>query len=176
MPVEDGVGYGELTRLKLDHFRAIVSMHIKIAMAVLQRNTFYNQVYHYIDANAGPGKRVENGEVVRGSPLIFIDTAETMNLRYRATLIERDIGNEASLRSSLPELTNGSIVTHCADQAECLRQILDTRDERELGLLFVDPTGIPDFDTVAYVSEMRPKMEILMYVQATGIKRVRQYT
>ena len=43
--------------------------------------------------------------------------------------------------------------------------------------MFVDPSGdLPDFDILHYIAEMRPKMEILIYLPSTNVKRTYQYT
>jgi hypothetical protein len=47
----------------------------------------------------------------------------------------------------------------------------------EFGLIFVDPSGdLPDFECLKYIAEMRPKMEILIYIASTNVKRTFQFT
>jgi hypothetical protein len=172
MPVRRGVGFGPFTRLKLGHLRAIVAMHISITRAVLEKHRFYAQAYHFIDATAGPGSYEVYGEEVQGSPLMFLSLAETAQLRYKADLIEKEPANADALREQLPELRSGSAKIHCCEYALIIPEILSSKDKTELGLFFVDPSnGIPDFDTVGYVSRMRPRTEVLMYLSATNLKR-----
>ena len=173
MPLPKGVGVGWLTPTKLDHLKAIVEMHVKITRAVLKKNPHYERAYHFIDATAGPGEYEVNGKEVEGSPIVFLSVAENQQLRYKADLIEREPVNVDSLRKRLPKSSCGRVVIHCCDSAEVIPKLLSSKDENQLGLYFVDPsTGIPHFETVAYVSEMRPRMEVLMYLSATNLKRI----
>jgi three-Cys-motif partner protein len=172
MPVQDGVGFSEWTPIKLKHLETIIAMHISITRAVLNKNPYYHQVYHFIDATAGPGRYCVSEQEVIGSPLIFLKMAEGQQLVYRADLIEKEMSNVESLRANLPGLKYGRTETHCCDYTTKIPQLLTSEDDRQLGLLFIDPTtGIPDFGTVAYASKMRPRMEILLYLSATNLKR-----
>jgi three-Cys-motif partner protein len=172
MPLEKGVGFGPFTPLKLDHLRAIMAMHVSITKAVLSKHRFYVRAYHFIDATAGPGIYEVYGKEVQGSPLLFLSVAEEQQLRYKADLIEREPANADTLRERLPKLQCGSVEIHCCDYGVMIREMLSSKDRTQLGLFFVDPsTGIPDFDTVAHVSRMRPRMEVLMYLSATNLKR-----
>jgi three-Cys-motif partner protein len=172
MPVQDGVGFSRWTPTKLKHLRAIVAMHVSITKAVLNKNPYYKQTYHFIDATAGPGRYEVGGEEIQGSPLVFLTVAEEQQLQYRADLVEIEQASVDSLREDLPKLSYGSATIHCCDYTVMIPQLLPSKDENQLGLFFVDPsTGIPDFDIIAYVSEMRPRMEILMYLSATNLKR-----
>lgn len=172
MPLQKGVGFGPWTHVKLDHLRAIMAMHVGITKAVLNKNPYYTQEYHFIDATAGPGIYEVDGEEVQGSPLVFLSVAEDQQLRYRADLIEKEPVNVDFLREHLPKLRRGRAEIHYGEYGPMIRKLLPSKDETQLGLLYVDPsTGIPDFDTVAYVSEMRPRMEVLMYLSATNLKR-----
>lgn len=45
-----------------------------------------------------------------------------------------------------------------------------------MGLVFVDPSGdLPDFETLQYIARVRPRMEILIYISTTNIKRLYQH-
>lgn len=177
MPVQGGVGFSQWTQIKLEHLRAIMAMHVSITQAVLNKNPYYRQIYHFIDATAGPGEYKTNDLEIRGSPLVFFTVAEELQVKYKADLVEIEKNNADSLNECLPKLTYGNAVIHCCDYTTKIPQLLSYKDENQLGLLFVDPsTGIPDFDTIAYASEMRPRMEILMYLSATNLKREHNIT
>ena len=112
MPIKDGVGFGRWTRIKLEHLRSIMAMHVSITQAVLNRNPYFRQVYHFIDATAGPGEYEVNGVEVRGSPLVFLSVAEIQQIRYEADLIEIEQVNVDSLKACIPELRFGKSVIH----------------------------------------------------------------
>ena len=60
---------------------------------------------------------------------------------------------------------------------EVLPKILGTTDNRELGLIFIDHSGdLPNFEMIKVVSELRPRMEILLYLSARNIKRLHHLT
>ena len=177
MPIQDGVGYSQWTRTKLEHLSAIITMHIRVTQAVLNKNPYYKQVYHFIDATAGPGEYKVDDLEVKGSPLIFLTVAEDHQIQYKSDLVEIEQVNVDSLTKCLPKLSCGSATIHCGNYTVVIPQLLVDKDEKQLGLFFVDPTtGVPDFDTIAYVSEMRPRMEILMYLSATNLKRKHSVT
>ena len=172
MPIEYGVGFSEWTPKKLEHFNSIVSMHLRITNAVLRKNRYFRQRYHYIDATAGPGRLRFEDQYLDGSPLIFLSNAEEVGITYHADLIEIEPINSDALKSNLPDLRSGTIKIHCCDYREALPELFDAVDNDQLGLLYIDPTtGIPDFESVAYTSRMRPRMEVLLYLSATNLKR-----
>ena len=172
MPVQDGVGFSQFTPDKLNDLQSILEMHIAITDAVLKRHPYYEQTYRYIDTTAGPG-RYDVGEVtVEGSPLVFLSVAERNGIRYRADFIEQEPSNAQALREVLPKHGAGSIHIHCCDYTTMLDQLLADENRNQLGLLYVDPsTGVPDFDAIARVAKRRPRMQILMYLSATNLKR-----
>jgi hypothetical protein len=97
MPKIDGVGYGECTGLKIEHFSKIISMHLAVTQAVLNKyNNLYQQHYRYIELTAGKGF-TPNGE--KGSPLVFLEKAESekFKLSFRADFIECEQKNITEL-------------------------------------------------------------------------------
>jgi three-Cys-motif partner protein len=172
MPVQDGVGFSEWTPIKLQHLETILAMHVSITRSVLNKNPYYHQIYHFIDATAGPGRYFVGQQEVIGSPLLFLGVAESQGLAYTADLIEKEVSNAESLKANLPGLKYGRTEIHCCDYITKIPELLTSEDDHQLGLLFIDPSsGIPDFDIVAYASQMRPRMEILLYLSATNLKR-----
>jgi hypothetical protein len=41
MPIENGVGYGEYTGVKIEHFGKILAMHMAITQAVIKKHASY---------------------------------------------------------------------------------------------------------------------------------------
>ena len=182
MPIVDGIGYGELTPLKIEHLSKIIDMHLMITQAVLRKNGYYRQCYRYVDLTAGKG-HTESGTA--GSPIVFIEQAEAgrFSIPYCADLIEREISNLTELESSIKirsaqeNWPTRNLKFHHGEYQTTIPSLFKRKDKNELGLVFVDPSGdLPDFDTLRYVAEMRPRMEILIYVSSTNIKRLYQYT
>jgi len=172
LPIQKGVGVSELTPIKLEHFGAIISMHMQITNAVINRNDYFKREYHYIDANAGPGFYSYKNQDLFGSPIVFISKAEEFRLLYRADLIEIIQSNAMNLQSILPPSNFGKAEVHCCDASKFVKNLLRSIDPSQLGLIYLDPsTGIPDFDLASFVAKVRPRMEILLYLSATNLKR-----
>ncbi len=84
MPVKNKIGYGPYTPKKIEHLGILFEYHMKVTQTVLNRHPSYLQTYRYIDATAGGG--TPDGQ--KGSPLVFIERAEKVQLNHRADLIE----------------------------------------------------------------------------------------
>jgi hypothetical protein len=71
----------------------------------------------------------------------------------------------------------GRIHYHPDDYETEIPNLFKSKKDFELGIVYVDPTGdLPDFKTLAHISRMRPRMEILLYLSATNVKRQYQQT
>lgn len=182
MPKVDGVGFSEVTTIKIDHLSMIFSMHIAVTQAVLRRHSVYQQRYRYVDLTAGKGFTPDGN---KGSPLVFIDRAESSQpaIPYHADLVEREKKNLDELESSIriEAARNGwkcrSIQFHYGEYQQIVPTLFRTKSSKELGLVFVDHSGeLPDFDTIRFIAEQRPRMEILLYLSTTNLKRLYQYT
>ena len=182
MPVEDGVGYGELTPLKIEHFSRIMAMHMAITQAVIKKSRYFKRVYRYIDLTAGKGYTPND---LQGSPLVFLEQAESdfFQIPYHANFIESETQNIEELEANILKalLTNNlasrNIFLHQGNYEEIIPNLLTGTNKNELGLVFVDPSGdAPNFDTLKYIAQARPRMEILIYLSTTNIKRVHHLT
>ncbi len=182
MPIENGVGYGEYTGVKIEHLSKILAMHMAITQAVIKKHaSYYEPEYRYIDLTAGKGS-TPNGN--SGSPIVFLDKAgePKFDIPFRADLIEREASNIDELKKAISAHSTGAsqqgkVNFHHGNYENVVPQLFKTKKDFELGLVYVDPSGdLPDFKTLAHITNMRPRMEILLYLSATNIKRQFQQT
>ncbi len=178
MPKVGNVGYGELTPLKIDVLSRIFDMHLMVTQAVIQKNPYYRQTYRYIDTTAGKGY-TPDGKII-GSPLVFINSIISQNLQipFITDLIECENENYKELKANVTKhcqekaLDSNQVHFYLGKYEDIVPELLPTRNELELGLVFVDPSGnLPNFETLSYISRMRPRMEILIYIPTTNVKR-----
>ena len=184
MPKVDNVGFGKFTAHKMEILRSIFGMHLVVTQAVLNKRSAYRQVYKYIDATAGKG--YVPGSLIHGSPLVFLDavSSEKFYKQFEVNLIEQEGINFSELQKNVSEYcrTHGIncvkfVKFHPGSYEEVLSRILQSEDNRELGLAFIDHSGdLPNFDAIKALSGLRPRMEILLYLSATNIKRLHHIT
>lgn len=184
MPIKNGIGYGEYTGVKIEHLAKILAMHMAITQAVIKKHASYCEPeYRYIDLTAGKGSTPDRNS---GSPIVFLEKARDpkFDIPFRADLIEREQGNIDELKKLISahpmnSSQQGKIHYHPDDYEKVIPNLFKSKKEFELGLVYVDPTGtkdLPDINTLALISKMRPRMEILFYLSATGVKRQFQQT
>ncbi len=179
MPVTtNGIGYGAYTPIKIQHLSKIFEMHLSITRAVLNNHPYYTQTYHYIDATSGSGRTPDG---TNGSPLVFLERieADKFRMNYRADFIECNASSMAELQKAIKMAAESmkwriaNIKYHPDCYEAIIPNLLPGVDDKELGLLYVDPSGdLMNFDTIGYVSKARPKLDILLYIPTTNIKRV----
>jgi len=129
---------------------------------------------------------VDNGKLL-GSPLVFLIIAESekVQISYRGDFIEVNKNNYQELEEAVKShsrLNNWQemetkvyLYNHKYEQV--IPELFPSRDDKELGLVFIDPSGNkPNLETLKYITQMRPKMELLLYLAATNIKREFGYT
>jgi three-Cys-motif partner protein len=184
MPIENGIGYGEYTGVKIEHLSKILAMHMAITRAVIKKYaSYYERKYRYVDLTAGRGSTPDGNP---GSPIVFLDIINNpkskFDLPFRADLIEREQQNMLELIKAVSAhavftFQQGEIHFHNDQYEIIIPQLLKSKKETELGLIYVDPSGeLPDIKTLALISKMRPRMEILLYLSATNVKRQFQQT
>lgn len=184
MPIENGVGFGDYTGVKIEHLSKILAMHIAITQAVIKKHaSYYEPEYRYVDLTAGKGS-TPDGNI--GSPIVFLDKTnnEKFDIPFRADLIERESANIEELKKAVQAHPMGSssqinMHFHQGEYENIIPQLFRTKKDFELGLVYIDPTGtsdLPDSNTLARITNMRPRMEMLFYLSATGLKRQFQQT
>ena len=114
---------------------------------------------------------------VTGSPITFLKLAEEKKLNYHADFIDETQDTVEKLKRNIPPIKYGTISFHCCKYEEKMNELVSEMDKNALGLFYVDPnTGIPDFNVISYITEKRPRMEILIYLSATNLKREHGFT
>ena len=117
-----------------------------------------------------------------GSPLVFFTVvhSEKVKIDFRADLIECEERNKQELQNAVTEYCKEKRWSDCVEGVKihlgCYQDVIPKLfkniDDREFGLFYVDSSGdSPDFDLISQVAKVRPKMEILLYLSATNIKR-----
>jgi len=198
MPKHRDLGFGTYTPDKAQTFRAILSMHMVITRAVLEKarsRGFHTAPYLYLDLTAGPG--FSNPEkTILGSPLIFLDLAtrplhkgrseETFPpVPFEAHFFEKDVVFANELKSNITDYLNA--LTQSPIDFEYYLHPIDYADQNQgvlamlqqwgyqkyrYGLVYIDPSGnIPDFELLARIPDLLPRIEILLHIAATPIKR-----
>jgi three-Cys-motif partner protein len=182
MPKENDVGYSSSTGRKIATFSTIVAYHLLLTQAVLLKNsTIFPQHYNYLDLTAGCGS-TPNG--IKGAAIAFIEQAEKVQVKIRTTahFIECNEKNILLLEEKLQKRKDESMWKnsewhfHNGKYQEIIPSLLPSKN-KDFGLVFIDHSGDPpNFGTLSYIAEMRPRTEILIYLPSTNIKRIYQYT
>jgi hypothetical protein len=156
------------TEQKERDFAGILAMHTRICKSILSRHG--GPPYLYIDCHAGPGTLEYHGRSFPGSPLIFRDAAERIDLAYEAIHFEQNKDVAARLNEAL-KYSSPVIVDTC--ERGLPRWLATCKPPKNsFGLVYADPIGkeIPA-GLLATVAAAQPKTDILAYVSATAYKR-----
>jgi three-Cys-motif partner protein len=128
------------------------------------------------------GMSLIKDEKLLGSPLIFLNVAhsEKVKIAFQADLVECEETNNQELQNTVTEYCreNGwgdceeRIKFHLGCYQDVIPKLFNRITDKEFGLLYVDPSGdSPDFELISQIAKVRPKMEILLYLSATNLKR-----
>src|SRR5450759_3787308 len=75
MPIENGIGFGEYTSVKIEHLSEILAMHMAITQAVIRKHaSYFEPEYRYLDLTAGKGNTPDGNP---GSPIVFLEKANS---------------------------------------------------------------------------------------------------
>lgn len=193
MPKHRDLGYGQFTPDKAEAFRAILQMQMIIARAVIQKyqkQKYSSLPYLYLDLTAGPGYSDFNKQI-KGSPLIFLELANQplrigkskdkflRPVPYEAHFFEKDAEFAARLENEIASFRTlhdcQGLTVHCADYTDSATgvcAIWSVPQKYRYGLIYVDPSGnLPDFGIFACLAKKFPRVEILIHISATVVKR-----
>jgi three-Cys-motif partner protein len=183
MPKVNNVGYGAVTPVKLSVLGRILSMHLAVTDAVMDKYpSKFRLPYRYLEFTAGRGFTPNHQ---RGSTLLFLDRVHSGTFRhtYQAEFIDREQDNLNALEQTVTaeakknQWGTVSVRYQPYDYQAVVPLLFPDRDIYELGLVFVDHSGdVPEWHTLKLIAHRRPKMEILVYISSTAVKRVFQYT
>ncbi len=167
-PIIEGVGQSDMTPIKLEQLRMILAAHLDISGNVIRKMTNWRRYYLYIDATSGPGRYTEH----IGSPLVFLEEAQSRRLRYKALFIEE--GKESSQELAQNVAGYPDVFVQDGDYESVIPDVFTTNDEKQIGLLYIDPNnGMPNRAAIQHVAGVFPRLDILLYASATAFKRVK---
>jgi len=176
MPKTGSVGHSDITPTKQRHLKEILDTHIRIVKAIQKKwseHKWAESEYAYFDIYAGPGRI--NGDF--GSPIIFIDLAKKYKIPYQATLIENNKDTYQMLESAIVQRYGEGLPKHIlsfGDNEEILKRFINNPPFlKQFGLLYADPNGCPNFESIAKISNIKQyeKMDILINCPAAAQKR-----
>lgn len=181
MPFDESAGYGEGTPRKRYDFKDYQRLHLRIARAVMNRHNWAGDVYHYVELNAGPGLV----DRYPGSPLTFVENALEEGEEWNAYLCERNPKSAQRLGAELS--TYGPVVLERAavypDDHRLVVSAIITQiqarspGQKAFGLIFADPNGTrldEEIESIQKLSAAHPRLDVLLYVSATSVKRNRK--
>lgn len=158
-------GQSNITHIKQrDYQEFLRDLWFKWATNAL-RQPYYPRTLIYIDTNAGSGYN-ETVEC-EGSPLVFLNEAKRRGINYHAYLIEKDPALSAELTARVTSYNATSI---CGDNKDVVPDILNEIPKNSLGLIYVDPNGIPDWQMIANASQAR-YLDILIRFNSVALIR-----
>ena len=161
MPIADDIGHGEFTETKHAQLEGLLNWHAMMAASIIRT---HGGAYHYIDLNAGEGE---------GSPQVALDAIRPLIPDARFLFCERNPTNVKAL-----EALHGhepKIAIKSGDHAITARKYVSSLTGLINGVLFHDPTGVPNWELLRELSNMPQlaRLEFVVYVTAAGLKRRR---
>lgn len=122
----------------------------------------------YVDTNTGSGYNDDYD--CYGSPVIFCKTAESLGIKYKAYLIEKntDLADQLKYR-----VKNYNACVCNDDNRKIVPDILNSIPSNLLGLFYVDPNGIPDWDMITKSSYHKNLKTIDILVRYNSVALLR---
>jgi len=177
MPIYDNIGQSEYTEMKHRQYRMILSVQMNIVRGAFNKYPQYKNRYLHFDINPGNGGTLEEP----GSPLIFRDEVTKHALPHQAYFIEINESNATDLTHEL-RYDDTAIVIH-GDHSEILPEYINNPPVTNsrggtkwvYGSLFSDENGKqPPWELLRTFAYAYPTIDIIVYVAATNIKRIRK--
>lgn len=169
MPVTKGQGQSDITNIKEADFHIFLSeWWLTLAKNALRRWQKYNNRLVYIDTNAGSGFN-ENCNCP-GSPIIFCRAAKNADINYHAFLIEIDQDYALQLEDRVDQF-NARVIQ--GDNRQITLDILSQLPPNTLGLIYIDPNGIPDWDLITKICKHQnaKTMDVLIRYNTNAVWR-----
>lgn len=190
MPFYGSAGFSENTPLKQQHFGIILEAHAEITKAILRKYPWATPYYLYFDMNAGPGLYPDN---TSGSPIISTDVLQHLGMPFCGYCVEDNQATyerlchtfrrvyapyeqqEAITKYLIPE--NGRVLLHHSPSHKAVEDFLALLKtwpysySSMYGLVYHDPNGYPEFETLQRCADTLPRTDILIHCQANIIKR-----
>lgn len=179
MPIDAAAGYSDDTGVKQRDFEYVLRPLLAVARSCMKQSWAHSEFY-YLDLNPGPG--IVGGH--EGSPIIFLRTALSLGLPFRAFFFEKDEASVYRLREAAeracPPSERWRVRVVLGDHGYTVAAKMAT-DLAELpkkwvyGLAYADPNGMIDLplEPMASLAERFPQMDQLVNISATTYKRVR---
>lgn len=153
MPITKGQGQSDMTPFKQQDLGEFLEFWFPLAKNALRNNPRkFRRTITYIDTNAGSGDNPKHK--CPGSPLIFCKQAEKEGVLYHAYLVEQDPDACQELKERVKGYDAEVI---CGNNQQIVPTLLDNLYPGSLGLIYIDPNGIPDWELIRQAS-IHPKM------------------
>lgn len=173
MPIISNIGQSGCTSQKHDDYRHLIKVHMMITKVIMKKHSGWAaSEYMHFDINPGDGEA--------GSPTITTGIANALELPYRAVFIEVDDQNAGNLAARMAE--NLRVVVEHGDHNEVLPYYISNplvkdksgRLRGVYGSLFSDGNGtLPPWELLTQFSQAYPKIDLIIYLAATTVKRAR---
>ena len=172
MPINGSVGQSDYTKVKQHHFSVIVSTFLTAAKGMLTRNRGdHEQYFLYVDLYAGSGENMDN---VPGSPIIFHEAAKKAQICTLPILVEENEYSVKQLQDKLFSVGANYFKIKNTNNEDFVEMMIKQPVRKSTyGLVYLDPNGIPNFELLRRLSEVRQyyKLDFLINCPATAIKR-----